>query len=542
VTAGIVLINADIHTMDMTCPRANAVAVVDGRIAALGTSEAIRAAHPDLRVVDAGGRMVLPGFQDAHVHLMDGGTDLIASAALWEVVSIAELQTAVAAHAARTDLPLVMGAGWQPGTFGDHNLTRTVLDAVVRDRPCIVFDSSFHNACMNSVACQMVGLTKGVADPVNGHFVLDALGEPTGMMHEDAIYWARARLPQITDATYAAGLRAGQAHANRHGITGVLDPQVLDRHIRAYAALEAQGGLTLWVCGAAGVFPADTAEQAVARLTRLRADHPGPDFRVQSAKFFFDGVLENRTAAMIDAYADTVGGNASLMFQPDQIADLFTALDAARFQIHVHVIGDRAVQAALDGFAAAAKSNGRWPSLHQLAHLQVMHPDDFTRIGELGAMANIQPLWARNDPVFPDSTMDMIGQARAKNVYAFRQMLNAGAPYCLSSDWAVSTLNPFEIIETAVTREPTQRMGVAPAFLPAERLTVQEAVLGYTVHAAAACWRGGHTGQLRRGFSGDLIVIDRNILECPAKEISDTQVLLTLFKGQEVYRNPTFEG
>lgn len=541
-TPDLILINADIRTMDAARPRADAIAIRRGRIAAVGATADVRAAFPAARVIDAGGRLVLPGFQDAHVHLMDGGTDLVASAALWDVTTIAGVRAALAAHAARVDLPLVMGAGWQPGLFGDHNLTRDVLDQVVSDRPCIVFDSSYHNACLNSAACRMVGLERGTPDPVNGHFVLDGSGEPTGMLHEDAIYLARERLPAITPATFLKGLRAGQAHANRHGITGVLDPHVLDRHVAAYGALASEGGLTLRVSAAAGVFPGDTPAQAVERLSQLRAAYSRPDFWVQSAKFFLDGVLENRTAAMIEPYADAPGGNAPLMFQPDQIAALFTVLDAARFQIHVHVIGDKAVRAALDGFEAAIRANGRWPSLHQLAHLQVVHPDDFARIAETGAMANIQTLWARNDPLIPDNTMDMVGPARAANVYAFRRMLDAGAAYCVSSDWAVSALNPFEIIETAVTRDPPRRSGSAPTFNPDQRLTVDEAVLGYTVHAAAACWRGAYTGRLLPGFSGDLIVLDQDIFACCASEISDTKVLLTLFKGDEVYRDESFGG
>ncbi|MGB8814023.1 MAG: amidohydrolase [Paracoccaceae bacterium] len=536
----LILINANIRTMDPSLPHVPALAIGGGRLLALGTSAEMQAmAGPDTRVIDAGGRLVLPGLQDAHVHLMDGGTDLIASAALWDVTSVATLQARLRDHAARVDMPLVMGAGWQAGFFGDDNLTAAVLDAVVPDRPCIVFDSSYHNACINTVAMRLAGVARGVADPLNGHFVLDVAGNPTGMLHEDAIYWVRPKLPPITDATYLNGLRAGQAHANRHGITGVLDPHIKDQHLAAYGALARAGDLTLRVSGAAATYPEDTAASVIARLSRVRTAHPGPDFWVQSAKFFFDGVLENRTGVMIEPYADARGGNAALMYAPEKIAELFTALDAARFQIHVHVIGDGAVRAALDGFAAARAANGSWPARHQLAHLQMMHQDDFARLGRLGVTANIQPLWAQWDPGVPDPTLAMVGEARAPLVYAFRQMLDAGARYCLSSDWPVTTLNPFEIIETAVTRQPPGNANCAP-FFAAERLTVAEAVLGYTAHAAETCWRGDFTGRLLPGFSADLVVLDRDILTCAPYDIGKTQVLLTLFKGREVYRDERF--
>ena len=188
------------------------------------------------------------------------------------------------------------------------------------------------------------GITRGTPDPDNGHIVLDADGNPTGMLHEDAAISAAERLPQITPGTCLAGLRAGQAHANRHGITGIIDPKIIPEYATAYGALAASGDLTLRVSGAASVTPADTAATAPARLTAQRTAYPGPDFHINAAKFFFDGVLENRTAAMIDSYADSPG-NAPVMFSPHQIAATFTALDAARFQFHVHVIGDMAARA-----------------------------------------------------------------------------------------------------------------------------------------------------------------------------------------------------
>lgn len=539
----LIIHNANIHTMDAARPNADAILIRAGRIAAVGTAVEMHGlAHLGARRLDAGGRLLLPGFQDAHVHLMDGGTDLIQTAWLGDACSVADLQSALSRHAAQDASPLLMGGGWRAAHFGDANLTRQVLDAVLPDRPCIVYDDSAHNACLNSAACAFVGIAADTADPPNGHLVRDAAGTPTGMLHEDAIYWARARLPAIADATYLLGARAGQAHANSLGITGVLDPSITDYQEHAYAALAATGDMTLRVAGAAKVNVDDTAGSVLARLTALRAAHKSEYFQIHSAKFFMDGIFENRTAAMIAPYADAAGGNAPLMFAPDQIASLFTALDAARFQIHVHVIGDLATRATLDGFEAALRANGPWPSLHQLAHLQVVDQADIPRIAALGAMANIQPLWARHDSSVPDATLAMIGRVREPNTYAFRQMLAAGAPYCLSSDWPVTTLNPFEIIETAVTRQPPRDTGDVPPFYPNERLTVAEAVLGYTAHAAAACWRGHFTGRLMPGFSADLIILDRDILSCDPYEISKTKVMLTLFQGREVHCHPQFEG
>ena len=272
-----------------------------------------------------------------------------------------------------------------------------MLDAAVPDRPCFIMASDGHNGCINSRACAVLGLDAATPDPQNGHFVRGPDGTPTGMLHERAVNWVTERMPPVTDADYAEGVRFAQAHANRHGITGVLDASVEERHARVYRQLVAEDALTVRVLATARVDASETVEGALARVSALRAECQFPMFRIHSAKFFLDGVLENRTAAMIEDYSDEAGGNAPLMFNPQQINALFTAFDAARFQIHVHAIGDLAVRAALDGMAAARRANAPWPGLHQIAHIQCIDPADIPRFAELGVVANIQPLWARHE-------------------------------------------------------------------------------------------------------------------------------------------------
>ncbi len=540
-TPDLIVTNANIRTLDPITPWAQAIAIRNGRVLALGEDAAIRAlAGPGTSNINARGQTILPGLQDAHVHLLDGGTDQIQSAALSDVTHLAQLQSVLTAHNRQFQGDLLIGAGWQSGFFGDHNLTRQAIDAAVPDRPCILYDTSAHNACLNSAACRMTGLTSVTPDPFNGHFVKDAAGEPTGMLHEEAITWALNRLPAISDATLLDGLRAGQAHANRHGITGIIDPHIRDYHRRTYARLEQNGGLTVRVAGAAHLSADDTVATALPRLTALRAAHHSEFFHINAAKVYLDGVLENRTAAMIAPFSDPPGGNAPLMFTPDRIEQLFTALDAARFQIHVHCIGDMATRAALDGFQAARTANGAWPSLHQIAHVQVVDPADIPRFAALGVMANTQPLWANSDPVIPDDTLAMLGD-RLPFVYPFRSLIDAGAPWCLGSDYPVTTLNPFEIMETAVTRQTPRRRGQLAPFVPEQRISIAEALLGYTSHAAAACWRP-MTGHLSPGAAADLIVIDRDILTCDPYAVSETEVLLTLLAGREVHRAAGFDG
>ncbi|MGE3874918.1 MAG: amidohydrolase [Parvibaculaceae bacterium] len=543
-TPDLILINGNVRTMDPLKPAVAALASRGGRIVALGSTPEITAlAGKATRIIDAGGRLVLPGFQDTHIHLQDSGTRHALDVDLAGARTIAELQGTLADFArSKPERDWVRGHGWYSGIFGEHNLTREVLDSVVPDRPVLLFSSDYHSAAINSKACEWAGLDATVADPENGRFARDGSGRPTGMLHELAIEWLRERMPKVPDADWEDGVRFGQALANRNGFTGVLDALVTERHLRIYRAVEQSTGLTVRVASTALVEPSDTVAGALGRIEGLRRDFASPMLKVHSAKFFLDGVLENRTAAMLEDYHDEQGGNAPVMFGENHLRELFIAFDAARFQIHCHVIGDKAVRVALDGLQAARDVNGAWPSLHQLAHVQCVDPDDIPRFAKLGVMANIQPLWARNEPSVTDVAIPIAGPRMARWIYPFRSLIDAGASCALSSDWGVSTLDPFKIVQTAITRQPPDKGRDYPAFLPQERMTLDECIKGYTVNAAAAAWRSADTGSLEFGKYADLVILDRDLFAIDPYDIAGTQVMLTLLGGREVHRHTEFAG
>ncbi len=531
-----ILIHGDIRTMDPHFPRVEALAIRGGKIVALGsTLEVSGLAGPSTEIIDAKGRLVLPGFHDTHLHVQDGGQHFVVSADLSTAINPDEVASIMRDFAATHAQPWVYGGFYYSGVLGEHNLDRHVLDAAVPDRPCFIMASDGHNGCINSKAIEAVGLTRETPDPENGHFVRDASGEPTGLLYERATSWVDDRMPPFAEETWVDGVKFAQAHANRHGITSLLDASVEERHARVYQKLVREDALTARILATARVDPSESVEDALARVSRLRSENQFPMFRIHSAKFFLDGVMENRTAAMIAPYSDPQGGNAPLMFAPDQITELFKAFDAARFQIHVHAIGDLATRAALDGMEAAREANAPWPSHHHIAHIQCIDPEDIPRFAKLGVVANVQPLWARYEPSVTDSALPLVGLERGKWMYAFRSLRDAGALMTLSSDWTVSTLNPFEIIETAMTRQPPKREGNHPVFLPEQRLTLEECIEGYTINAAVAGWRADETGSLSKGKFADLIMLDRDIYSCDVYEIGDTRVLMTMLGGKIVH-------
>lgn len=542
-TPDLIIHNARIVTQDPSLPYATALLVQRGKIRAVGTDELILDNRDSsTRVIDARQRLLLPGFQDTHIHLQDSGFGYGLTANLELARSIVELQAILQEFAASSKGAWVKGVGWYSGIFTEHNLNRQVLDEAVSDRPVYILASDGHNATLNSRACEALGLTPETPDPPNGHFVRDNKRRPTGMLFEDAIDWAAERMPAVTDAEYADGVRFAQQLCNRHGITGVLDASVNERHMRVYRSLEDAGELTVRIAATAKVLPEETTEGALQRIQQLRQNYGSDMLKVHSAKFFLDGVLENRTAVMLSDYSDAIGGNAPLMFGDNQVKELFAAFDAARFQIHVHVIGDGAARAALDALESARLANGAWPSLHQLAHVQCLDPADIPRFAKLGVMANIQSLWARHEPSVTDVALPMVGETRGKWMYAFRSLLDAGAPYALSSDWGVSTLNPFPIMQTAITRQPPERPRDHPVFLAEQRLTVGECVKGYTINAAEAAWRAHSTGSITVGKYADMVILDRDVFSVDPYDIAATEVLLTLLEGREVHRAASFEG
>jgi predicted amidohydrolase YtcJ len=535
-------VNARLFTAGQESSAAGAVAVRDGRIAAVGSDEEARAAAgPGAEVVDVGGGLVLPGFQDAHVHPVMAGLDMI-RCDLHGTTSADECLARVAAYAlVNPGQEWILGGGWSMEHFPGGTPTRQALDAVVPDRPVVLTNRDGHGAWANSVALRLAGIGVGTPDPPDGRIEREEGGHPSGALHEGAMDVALRHAPPAGAHEGRAALLAAQAELFTLGITSWQDaavgamwgmPDLLDTYLDAAVS----GELVARVVGALW-WERDQGVEQVEAMVERRARATAGRFRPIAVKIMQDGVAENYTAAMTEPYLDGCGcatGNTGLSFvDPEALRGHVTLLDAAGFSVHFHALGDRAVREALDAVEAARASNGPSPNRHHLAHLQVVHPDDLPRFATLDASANIQPLWACHEPQMDELTIPFIGDRRAAWQYPFGSLAAAGARLVAGSDWSVSSADPLEGIHVAVNRRAPGSS--APAFFPEHALTLAQAVTAYTAGAAYVNHQDDVTGALRPGFHADLAVLDRDVFTAPPEEICEARVVRTYVGGELVH-------
>ncbi len=538
--ADLILTNAAVHTLAAARPRAEALAVAGGRITFVGgTAAALKRRGPSTRVVDLGGRMVLPAFQDSHIHLVTGGVELglcdLNGLATKEAV-LAKVREYAAAH---PDLAWVTGGGWDLPVFPQAHPRKEVLDELVPDRPALLTAADGHSAWANSRALARAGIDAATPDPPGGRIERDPrTGEPTGTLRESAAGLVESHVPELGPEDYLRGLRAGLALANRFGIASIVEASAGPKLLDAYAALDRTDELSARVLASLHV---DTAKGVaeVGRLDGLRRKYVGPRLKSTAAKIFVDGVMESHTAALLEPYVDRPGDRGEPLLSPEALDRLAVALDRSGFQIHVHAIGDRAVRMTLDALAAAARANGSRDRRHHIAHLELIDPADVPRFERLGAAANFQALWAFADPYITDLTVPILGPGRSGRLYPIGSVARTGAVIVGGSDWSVSSMNPLDAIEVALTRRgPEEPPG--EAWLPDERVDLETMLRAYTVNGAWLCREEGSRGTLEAGRAADIIVLERDLFTVPAHEISETKVLLTLLEGRPVFRDPSF--
>jgi predicted amidohydrolase YtcJ len=542
--ADLILRNAVVHTVDAARRTAGAVAVQAGRIVAVGDAGDVDGVRgPATRVVDLGGAMVLPGFQDAHCHLGMSGyattrCDLSGSRGADE-----HLRRIAAYSRAHPDREWIVGGGWSMSDFPGGIPTAAALDAIVPDRPVALPNRDYHGAWVNSRALELAGVTAATPDPPGGRIERDAHGMPVGTLQEQAMHLVLDRVPAPTHADRVDGIRSAVDYYHRLGITACQDALIDVEWQAAYEELARTGELGLRVRGSLEWRPGRDHTQ-LAELTERRRSGTVGRLACGNVKFFHDGVVENRTAAMLDPYLDRDGHATAEygldQYKPGDLERFVRICDAEGFGVHIHAIGDRAVRESLDVIEAAITANGRRDARHQLAHVQFAHPADLPRFRALGVIANVTPLWARLEAYVTELTIPFVSAEASAGMYPFASILRAGGALAFGSDWSVSTPDPLRQLAVAVSRVDPDSAATEP-LLPGERLDLGAAIAAHTIGAAHACALDGETGSIEVGKLADLVVLDRDLHRLAPADYIEANVLATIVEGEVVYASSNSE-
>ena len=534
--ADLVLRNGAVYTVDAARSWARTVAVREGRIVHVGgDSLPSGLIGPETEVVDLAGGMLLPGFEDGHVHLLLGGVELGECTLYTLENAVAVLDSITACAAARPD-GWLRGVGWELTAFPGANPSKAALDRIAPDRPAFMEAADGHSAWANSRALELARITRDTPDPPDGRIERDPrTGEPTGALRETAIDLVSRLLPERTDAELAAGLERALPLAAERGITTIMEALASESLLRAYASADRAGRLTLRVVVAADAEPDSTGvEGVVRRLGEWRSQYTTPRVRPSTAKLFEDGVIESGTAALLEPYLDRKGDAGKPTYSQPVLDSLATALDRNGWQVHVHAIGDRAIRMTLDAFEHARLASGARDARHTITHLQLIDPADLPRFRQLGVVANFEPFWANGDEYLTRLAEPALGPKRSRWLYPIRSVAKEGAVVSAGSDWSVSSLAPLDGIQVAVTHRPPDAPD-QPTWRPEEAVDLPTAIAMYTINAAYQNHLERETGSIEVGKLADLVVLERNLFDVPADELHAVRVTRTFLEGKTIY-------
>lgn len=545
-TPDMIITNARILTMDKDTPRAEAIALAAGRIAALGTGAEISAmAGPQTRMIDAGVRTLLPGFVESHMHLVMGGAEL-AHLQLGGGHGMAHLAQAFRDFAAaHPDQPLLMAQGADYAML-DHPVTRHDLDAVIADRPIAMSAHDHHTVWANTAALKAAGVLHGAQTPPGHEVVMGADGLATGELREFEAFGpvialgGEARLhlgiatggepnpwpSQEERAQDKAKIARGLAHCAAHGITTMVNMDGNRYTLQLLTEMRDGGALTARVKVPFHFKPHMTLAD-LDRADAMTAEYKDDWLSCGFVKMFMDGVVDSGTAYMLNDYPGQPGHRSAPLFAAPRFNEIATEVDRRGLQIAVHAIGDGAVRTTIDGYEAAQKTNGRRDSRHRVEHIELIERADIARLAALGITASVQPSHPPGAMDFPlQPTLDVIGRSRWPDSYLWRSLRDAGAPIAFASDWPVTDVSVMRNLQAALTRLPYGDDCTD------ERLSLMDSLYAYTAGGAWAAHMDGLTGRLRPGLAGDLVVLDGDIETTPAEALGQMAIALTICGGR----------
>ncbi len=541
--ADTVVIHAKIYTVNSKEPWVQAMAVRAGKIVAVGSDRAVDAYRgPSTKVIDAGEHIVLPGFVDAHVHMMAGAAQL-EHISLNDAKTLADFQKLIKDHAAaHPEKKWIQGMGWYYNIFGKSSLPdKKFIDEVIPDRPVFLAAYDGHSSLANSKALQAAGITRKTPDPPSGKIMRDpATGEPTGFLKEAAGPLVAKVIPQPTKEEERDRLTKAIRYASSLGFTRLISAGADAERVDLFDEIRQKGDLTTRLYMARFVNPPISPE-VIKILEEKRKKYTDDWIDLGAVKFLLDGVIEAHTAAMLEPYANDPANKGQLYFDPDKYKEAVMQLDGLGFQIFTHGIGDRAIRLALDAYESANKANGHMDARDKIEHIEDPNAQDIPRFGKLRVIASMQPLHTTPNDNILNVWAANVGPQRAQRAWPWRDILAGGATLCFGSDWPVVTLNPWPAVQILLTRETPE--GTPPGgWLPNERLTLEQAIQGYTLGGAFAAKREKTEGSIEVDKLADVIIISQDLFKIEPNQIGKTRVLMTMVGGKVVYRDPSWGG
>jgi predicted amidohydrolase YtcJ len=531
--------NGRIYTGNDAQPFAEAMAIQGNKILAVGNTEEMKKlANASTQTIDLQGKLVIPGFNDAHIHFLRGAMEM-QTADLNRCKTPKDAADTVLAFAQRQpEAAWVTGAGWQYTIFPDSKPTKEILDAILPDRPVFLYAYDGHSAWVNSKALALAGVDKNTVYSGFGSIVKDEKGEPTGMLSEGAMQLVRKFLPPATRENKLKALEAGLAYAASLGITSMQNASGTIEELELYEDLLRRGKLTTRYAAA---FSANskTTEEDIRRFTALKKKYSdNPLLRADAIKFILDGVIESHTAVMINDYSDagekgrTANGNFALPLEDYQ--RLALAFDKAGFRLFTHAIGDRSVHEALNVYEQTEKQNGSVNSRHRIEHIEQCNPADIARFQQLHVLPSMQPIHA--DPATVAVWAKAVGKERLPYSFGWQSMLQSKATLVFGSDWpACINLDPMHGLHVAVNRQSPN--GEPPGgWIPEQKVSIKDALAAFTMGGAYSTYEEKTKGTLQPGYYADFVVLSKDLFTIDPSEIHTTKVLLTIVDGKVVYR------
>ena len=536
--ADTILINGKVYTVDAKQLWAQAVAIRDEKIVAVGDGAEIEKLRgPHTKVIDAGGKLVLPGFVDCHIHFLDGSISL-GQANLESAKNPADIQRILREYAAKHPGDgWILGGGWNYAMFGEENLpNKKYLDEVFPNRPVLLYGYDGHTSWANSKALALAKINKDTPNPPNGAIVRDPkTGEATGALKESAGGLVGKLVPKPTREEKLAALRAGVHWANENGLTRVHSAGGDFEEFALYDELRRHGDLTLRMYIAYFLDPPELRPKDLAAIEEARTKYTGDWLSGGVVKMMIDGVIESHTAAMLEPYTDDPSTKGKLFWDPEKYKAAVAELDKRGLQLFTHAIGDYAVRTALDAYENAETINHTQDRRPRIEHIETVTTADIPRFGKLGVIASMQPLHAYPDEDTLRVWAGNVGPDRASRAWVWNSIAKSGGRLAFGSDWNVVTLNPWEGLQMAVTRQTTEGKPDG-GWMPEQRVTLAQAVEGYTLGAAYAGRREKTEGSIEPGKLADLIIVSQNIFEIDPHTIAQTKVEKTIVGGRVVYQ------